>query len=136
MASANQESAAFCESTVRPLMQKLTSSEAKLREEAAHAINTLIDDRTSRRLFLKEKLVRWLVEHVSKGKHRKPTDSDCKVVNPRLNGWRLLERLAGKEDLNFGVHLYRMGILKPMETEFELVSLSENQVSLVEFSRC
>ncbi|KAK7206522.1 hypothetical protein BZA70DRAFT_274456 [Myxozyma melibiosi] len=101
--------------TALPLLQKLTSSDAKERAMAASAISSLLEIPTVRKVLLKEKLVKILIE-------RSLTDSSEEVVTEAFGA---LRNLALEEGYDVCVFIWRKDILASIE-----IYLSKIQASL------
>ncbi|KAE8447655.1 hypothetical protein EG329_010461 [Mollisiaceae sp. DMI_Dod_QoI] len=98
---ADPELAAIREQRILPVLQDLQCSDLKKRSEAARAITNLIEDTKSRKLLLREQIVRILFEHTL-------TDSNLET---RTDGWGILRNLALEEQSDFCTHLYRQDVL-------------------------
>ena len=106
------ELAALREEKILPVLNDLRGTDPKARPMAATAIANIIDDDKSRRLLLREGLVRILMEQTL-------TDNspDAKAV-----GWEIIRSVAEKEDSGFCIHLYRQDILTAIEFAAKTVS--------------
>lgn len=98
---ADPELAAIREQRILPVLQDLQCPDSKKRSAAARAIVNLIEDIKSRKLLLREQIVRILFEQTL-------TDSDLET---RTDGWGILRNLALEEEADFCVHLYRQDVL-------------------------
>lgn len=100
--------------------QKILPAVAALRGDtksktvAATTIANLIEDEKCRKLFLREGLLRILMEDTI-------NDSDLDVA---CKGWGILRNLALAEQPDFCVHLYRQDILTPLGASLNKVGSS------------
>ncbi|TGO61090.1 hypothetical protein BCON_0030g00480 [Botryotinia convoluta] len=99
------ELAAIRESKILPVLQDLQSADQLKRSTAATAIANLVDDTKCRKLFLREQIVRILLEQIL-------TDSSMET---RIAGWGIMRNLALEEEADFCVHLFRQDILTAIE---------------------
>lgn len=99
------ELAALREQKVLPILKDLTSADLKARGAAATAISNLIEDTRTRKLLLREQLVRILLEQ---------TITDL-GLETKAAGWGILRNLAIEEEADFCIHLYRQDILTAIE---------------------
>lgn len=97
--------AALREQRILPVIRDLQSPELKTRSSAARAIANIIEDEKSRKLLLREQLVRILFEQTL-------TDSNLET---RMDGWGILKNIAIEEEADFAVHLYRQDILTAID---------------------
>lgn len=95
------ELAAIREKQILPIIADLTSPESKKRSSAAVAIANIIEDAKCRKLLLRERIVRTLLEQTI-------TDS---ALESKSAGWGILRNLALEEEADFCIHLYRQDIL-------------------------
>lgn len=98
---ADPELAAIREQRILPVLKDLQSPDVKARSAAARAITNLIEDQKSRKLLLREQIVKILFEQTL-------TDSSLET---RTDGWGILRNLALEEEADFCIHLYRQDIL-------------------------
>ncbi|KAI9732368.1 MAG: hypothetical protein M1834_001575 [Cirrosporium novae-zelandiae] len=105
------ETLALRNQKILPIVEALKSLEPKKRSEAAIAITNLIDDEKCRKLLLREGLVQILIGQTL-------SDSD---PNVQVAGWGVVRNLALEEGPDFSVHLYRQGILTPLESALQMV---------------
>ncbi|KUJ16197.1 uncharacterized protein LY89DRAFT_617265 [Mollisia scopiformis] len=103
---ADPELAAIREQRILPVLQDLQCSDVNKRSAAARAITNLIEDTKSRKLLLREQIVRILFEQTL-------TDSN---LGTRTDGWGILRNLALEEDADFCVHLYRKDVLTAIQS--------------------
>lgn len=106
------ELAAIRESKILPVLQDLQSADQLKRSTAATAIANLVDDTKCRKLFLREQIVRTLLEQTL-------TDSSMET---RIAGWGIMRNLALEEEADFCVHLFRQDILTAIEGAVKTVS--------------
>ncbi|CAD6448733.1 b8734848-affc-4a2d-92fb-cc507b3940cd [Sclerotinia trifoliorum] len=99
------ELAAIRVNKILPILQDLQSADQSKRSTAATAIANLVDDAKCRKLFLREQIVRILLEQTL-------TDSSMET---RIAGWGIMRNLALEEEADFCVHLYRQDILTAIE---------------------
>jgi len=109
------ELAALREQKVLPILKDLTSADLKARGAAATAISHLIEDTRTRKLLLREQLVRILLEQ---------TITDL-GLETKAAGWGILRNLAIEEEADFCIHLYRQDILTAVEGVIKNVSVME-----------
>ena len=102
---ADPELAAIREKKILPVLNDLTSADLQKRSNAATAIANLIEDTKSRKLLLREHIVKTLLEQTL-------TDTSLET---RTAGWGILRNLALEEEADFCVHLYRQDILTTIE---------------------
>ncbi|PBP20651.1 ARM-like repeat-containing protein [Diplocarpon rosae] len=102
---ADPELAAIREQRILPVLNDLQSSDLKIRSAAARAITNIIEDQKSRKLLLREQIVRIIFEQTL-------TDSSLET---RTDGWGILRNLSLEEEADFCVHLYRQDILTAIE---------------------
>lgn len=108
---------------ILPVLKDLTSPEPNSRSLAASAIANLIEDAKCRKLLLKERLVRVLMEQTI-------TDANLEVA---VRGWGVFRNLALEEGSDFGLHLYRLDILTSLEAALKSVG-NEGDDALVNVS--
>ncbi len=108
---ADPELAALREKKILPVINDLTSPETSKRSAAANAIANLIEDRKTRKLLLREQVVRILLEQTI-------TDSS---LESKSAGWGILRNLALEEEADFSVHLYRQDILTPVTAIISMI---------------
>lgn len=106
------ELAAIREQRILPVLKDLQSPELKIRSAAARAITNLIEDKKTRKLLLREQIVKILLEQ---------TLSDSSLET-RTDGWGILRNLALEEDSDFCIHLFRQDILTAIEGVVKTVS--------------
>lgn len=106
------------EKHVLPVLKKLQSSDQITRSAAAHTITTLIGGKKTRKLLLREQIVKVLLEQ---------TLHDGSV-EARNDGWGILLSLAQAEERDFCVHLYRQDILTAIAGAGKAVSHSKNAI--------
>lgn len=99
------ELAAIRETKILPVLQDLQSADQSKRSTAATVIANLVEDTKCRKLFLREQIVRILLEQTL-------TDSSMET---RIAGWGTMRNLALEEEADFCVHLYRQDILTAIE---------------------
>ena len=99
------ELAALREKSILPVIKDLQSAELKTRSAAARAITNLIEDTKTRKLLLREQIVRILLEQTL-------TDSSLETST---DGWGILRNLALEEESDFCIHLFRQDILTTIE---------------------
>ena len=99
------ELAALREKRILPVIKDLQSVEGKKRSAAARAITTLIESNKTRKLLLREQIVKILLEQTL-------TDSSLET---RVDGWGIVQNLALAEDVDFSIHLFRRDILTAIE---------------------
>jgi hypothetical protein len=119
------ELAALREEKIVPLIKNLTNSDPTVRTSAAIAISSTIEDTKFRKLFLREQLVKILLEQTL-------TDQ---VLELRSVGWAILRTLALNEEFGFSIHLYRLGISSAIERTIQSVSLTLKMAVLHTYSR-
>ncbi len=112
---ADPELAAIREQRILPVLKDLQSPDLKTRSSAARAITNLIEDEKSRKLLLREQIVRVLLEQTL-------TDSNLET---RTDGWGILRNLALEEAADFSVHLYRQDVLTAIEGVVKTVCADE-----------
>jgi hypothetical protein len=100
------ELAALRQKSILPVLKDLQSPELKARSAAARAITNLIENTKTRKLLLREQIVKILLEQTL-------TDSS---VETRADGWGILQNLVLEEDVDFCIHLYRQDILTAIES--------------------
>jgi hypothetical protein len=105
---------------ILPVLQDLQSPDLNTRLAAARAITNLIDDIKTRKLLLREQIVKILLEQ---------TLTDLSVET-RADGWGILRNLVIEEDRDFCVYLYRQDILTAIDGACESVSLKEETLWL------
>ena len=96
---------------ILPVLQDLQSVELKKRSTAASLIANLVEDEATRKQLLRGQIVRILFK-------RTLCDSN---IETRTAGWGILRKLALEEGADFCVHLYRQGVLKPLEENVKSV---------------
>merc|ERR1712225_141124 len=94
---ADPELAAIRDQRILPVLKDLQSPDLKTRSAAARAITNLVEDQKSRKLLLREQIVRVLFEQTL-------TDSSLET---RTDGWGILRNLTVEEEPDFCIHLYR-----------------------------
>ncbi|PQE10244.1 ARM-like repeat-containing protein [Rutstroemia sp. NJR-2017a WRK4] len=99
------ELAAIRTSKILPVLQDLQSADQAKRSSAATAIANIVEDTKCRKLFLREQIVRILLEQTL-------TDASMET---RIAGWGIMRNLALEEEADFCVHLYRQDILTAIE---------------------
>lgn len=99
------ELAALREKHILPVLKELQSSELKTRSAAARAITNLIEDNKTRKLLLRDQIVKILLEQ---------TLTDLSLET-RVDGWGILRNLVLEEDRDFCIHLSRRDILTAIE---------------------
>jgi hypothetical protein len=102
---ADPELAELRQKRILPVLQDLQSPDLNTRSAAARAITNLIDDIKTRKLLLREQIVKILLEQ---------TLTDLSVET-RADGWGILRNLVIEEDRDFCVHLYRQDILTAID---------------------
>ncbi|KAE9371158.1 hypothetical protein N431DRAFT_409595 [Stipitochalara longipes BDJ] len=100
------ELAALRQQRILPVIKDLQSAEVKTRSAAARAITNLIESNNTRKLLLREQIVKILLEQTL-------TDSNLET---RVDGWGILRNLVLAEDTDFCVHLFRRDILTAIES--------------------
>lgn len=109
------ELAALRQKSILPVLKDLQSPELKARSAAARAITNLIENTKTRKLLLREQIVKILLEQTL-------TDSS---VETRADGWGILQNLVVEEDVDFCIHLYRQDILTAIESAGKSVSCTK-----------
>jgi hypothetical protein len=99
------ELAALRDKQIQPVIKDLQSADVKTRSSAARAITNLIESHNTRKLLLREQIVKILLEQTL-------TDSNLET---RVDGWGILRNLALAEDTDFCVHLFRRDILTAID---------------------
>jgi hypothetical protein len=99
------ELAALREKRILPVLKDLQSPELKTRSAAARAITNLIEDTKTRKLLLREQIIKVLLEQTL-------TDSSLET---RTDGWGILRNLVLEEERDFCVYLYRQDILTAID---------------------
>ncbi|KAN0096095.1 hypothetical protein V8E51_014900 [Hyaloscypha variabilis] len=99
------ELAALRDKQILPVIKDLQSADVKTRSSAARAITNLIESHNTRKLLLREQIVKILLEQTL-------TDSNLET---RVDGWGILRNLALAEDTDFCVHLFRRDILTAID---------------------
>ncbi len=112
------ELAALRQKSILPVLKDLQSPELKARSAAARAITNLIENTKTRKLLLREQIVKILLEQTL-------TDSS---VETRADGWGILQNLVVEEDVDFCIHLYRQEILTAIESAGKSVSFTKEAV--------
>ncbi|KAL2070571.1 hypothetical protein VTL71DRAFT_13597 [Oculimacula yallundae] len=102
---ADPELAAIRDQRILPVLKDLQSPDLKTRSAAARAITNLVEDQKSRKLLLREQIVRILFEQTL-------TDSNLET---RTDGWGILRNLTLEEEPDFCIHLYRQDILTAID---------------------
>ncbi|KAK9480948.1 hypothetical protein V1514DRAFT_274953 [Lipomyces japonicus] len=102
-----------------PLIQKLTSTDAKERVLAVSTIAKLLDDSNLRKIFLKEKLIQIIID-------RSLSDGSDEVVK---ESYGILRNLAIEEGHDVCVFLWRKDILSAIS-----ITLEKIKVKLDEFA--
>ena len=105
------ELAAIREKKILPVINDLQSPETSKRSAAATAIANLIEDTKTRKLLLREQVVRILLEQ---------TVTDA-ALESKSAGWGILHNLALEEDADFCIHLYRQDILTPISAIINMI---------------
>jgi hypothetical protein len=108
------ELAALRKKQILPVLKDLQSSDQNTRSAAARAITNLIEDVKTRKLLLREQIVKILLEQ---------TLTDLSLET-RADGWGILRNLVLEEERDFCVHLYRQDILTAIEGAVKSVSLT------------
>jgi len=123
------ELAALRQKRILPVIKDLQSPEQKTRSAAARAITNLIEDTKTRKLLLREQIVKILLQQTL-------TDSSLET---RTDGWGILQNLVLEEERDFCVHLYRQDILTAIEGASKSVSGKRSRLhehsSLLEVDR-
>ncbi|CZS88810.1 hypothetical protein WAI453_010603 [Rhynchosporium graminicola] len=99
------ELAALRDQRILPVLKDLQSPDLKARSAAARAITNLVEDQKSRKLLLREQIVRILFEQTL-------TDSNLET---RTDGWGILRNLTLEEEPDFCIHLYRQDVLTAID---------------------
>ncbi|KAH7411033.1 hypothetical protein BKA64DRAFT_371538 [Cadophora sp. MPI-SDFR-AT-0126] len=102
---ADPELAAIRDQRILPVLKDLQSPDLKTRSAAARAITNLVEDQKSRKLLLREQIVRILFEQTL-------TDSSLET---RTDGWGILRNLTVEEEPDFCIHLYRQDVLTAID---------------------
>ncbi|KAG4443202.1 hypothetical protein IFR05_001344 [Cadophora sp. M221] len=102
---ADPELAAIRDQRILPVLKDLQSPDLKTRSAAARAITNLVEDQKSRKLLLREQIVRILFEQTL-------TDSNLET---RTDGWGILRNLTVEEEPDFCIHLYRQDVLTAID---------------------
>ncbi|KAK0119801.1 hypothetical protein ONS95_011233 [Cadophora gregata] len=102
---ADPELAAIRDQRILPVLKDLQSPDLKARSAAARAITNLVEDQKSRKLLLREQIVRILFEQTL-------TDSNLET---RTDGWGILRNLTVEEEPDFCIHLYRQDVLTAID---------------------
>ncbi|KAH6723233.1 hypothetical protein BKA61DRAFT_464762 [Leptodontidium sp. MPI-SDFR-AT-0119] len=102
---ADPELAAIRDQRILPVLKDLQSPDLKTRSAAARAITNLVEDHKSRKLLLREQIVRILFEQTL-------TDSNLET---RTDGWGILRNLTVEEEPDFCIHLYRQDVLTAID---------------------
>jgi hypothetical protein len=110
------ELVAIREKQILPIIADLTNPESKKRSSAAVAITNIIEDTKCRKLLLRERIVRILLEETI-------TDS---ALESKSAGWGILRNLALEEEADFCIHLYRQDILTAIQAIAKNVSLDSD----------
>lgn len=110
-APADPELAALREKKILPVINDLQSPETSKRSQAASVIANLIEDTKTRKLLLREQVVRILLEQTI-------TDSS---LESKSAGWGILRNLALEEEADFSIHLYRQDILTPTAAIIQMI---------------
>ena len=122
---ADPELAAIREQRILPVLKDLQSAELKTRSAAASAISNIIEDTKSRKLLLREQIVKIIFEQTL-------TDSSLET---RSAGWGILRNLALEEEADFCIHLYRQDVLTSIDgvirTVCTLSSLGLNHLLII-----
>lgn len=105
------ELAALREKHVLPVIKDLKSADQKTRSTAARAVANLIDDDRTRRLLLREQLVKVILEQTL-------TDSSLET---RVDSWGILCNLTLKQEPDFVVYLYRQDLLTAIDGAAKMV---------------
>ena len=110
-APADPELAALREKKILPVVKDLQSPDTSKRSAAASVIANLIEDTKTRKLLLREQVVRILLEQTI-------TDSS---LESKSAGWGILHNLAIEEENDFSIHLYRQDILTPTAAIIQMI---------------
>lgn len=113
---ADPELAAIREQRILPVLKDLQSPDLKARSAAARAITNIIEDQKSRKLLLREQIVRILFEQTL-------TDSNLET---RTDGWGILRNLSLEEEADFCIYLYRQDVLTAIEGVVKTVNYMSN----------
>lgn len=97
--------AAIRDQRILPVLKDLQSPDLKTRSSAARAVTNLIEDQTTRKLLLREQIVRVLLEQTL-------SDSNWETST---DGWGIMRNLSLEEEPDFCIHLYRQDILTAIE---------------------
>ena len=109
---ADPELAAIRDQRILPVLKDLQSPDLKTRSAAARAITNLVEDQKSRKLLLREQIVRVLFEQTL------PDSS----LETRTDGWGILRNLTVEEEPDFCIHLYRQDVLTAIDGVIKTVS--------------
>ncbi|KAI1007935.1 hypothetical protein K3495_g311 [Podosphaera aphanis] len=108
---ADPELAAIREQQILPAVQHLQSPDLKIRSSAAQSIQKLVKQTKTRKLLLREQIVKLLLEQFL-------VDTSLEI---RACGWSILSSLAQHEDSDFCVYLFRQNILNGLKTVIEMI---------------
>ncbi|PVH82046.1 hypothetical protein DL98DRAFT_415542 [Cadophora sp. DSE1049] len=108
---ADPELAAIRDQRILPVLKDLQSPDLKTRSAAARAITNLVEDHKSRKLLLREQIVRILFEQTL-------TDSSLET---RTDGWGILRNLTVEEEPDFCIHLYRQDVLTTIDGVIKMI---------------
>jgi len=117
----NPELAALREKRILPVVKDLQSPDQNKRSAAARAITNLIEDEKTRKLLLREQIVKILLEQTL-------TDS---TLDTRCDGWGILQNLVLEEEADFCIHLFRQDILTAIDGAIKSVSCSSTHLRSV-----
>ncbi|RKF65399.1 putative ARM-like repeat-containing protein [Golovinomyces cichoracearum] len=99
------------EEKIFPAIKDLQSPDLAARSSAVGSILKLVTDVKSSKLFLREQIVKILLDQTLK-------HSDLET---KADGWCILKSIAQEEDTDFCVHLSRMGILETIDPTLKLL---------------
>ncbi|KAI1095809.1 hypothetical protein F5B19DRAFT_268283 [Rostrohypoxylon terebratum] len=92
---------AIREKSILPIIKDLQSTDPKSHTAAAKAVSKIVQDSTSRKLLLREKIVHVILTET--------------LTNESLEsaaaGWKILRLLVAEEEQDFCIHLYRVDII-------------------------
>ena len=112
---ADPELVALRESKILPVLKDLQSLDPKSRTAAAKAIANIITDKKCRKLLLREQVVHIVLTETL-------TDHS---IESRAAGWDILDVLAGAEEADFCVHLFRLDVLTAISHAVKTVGSCE-----------
>ncbi|TQS37877.1 hypothetical protein Golomagni_01637 [Golovinomyces magnicellulatus] len=99
------ELARIREEKIVPAIKDLQSPDFAARSLAVGSILKLVTDVKSRKLFLREQIVKVLLDQTLKHSN----------LETKADGWCILKSIAQEEDTDFCVHLSRIGILETID---------------------